>query len=91
MVALLGVSVAEHSGLLSAAMRGMVMGALSLVTFMVVFAAILSNTASELGYVVLIPLAAMIFHSLEDILWPVLPPRLLVFLVVTVRTYYWVL
>ncbi|TMN40643.1 aminobenzoyl-glutamate transporter [Pseudoalteromonas piscicida] len=65
LVALLGVSVAEHSGMLSAAMRGMVMGASKrLVTFMVVFAAILSNTASELGYVVLIPLAAMIFHSL---------------------------
>lgn len=65
LVAILGVSVAEHSGLLSAAMRGMVMGAPKrLVTFMVVFAAILSNTASELGYVVLIPLAAMIFHSL---------------------------
>jgi aminobenzoyl-glutamate transport protein len=65
LVALLGVSVAEHSGMLSAAMRGMVMGAKPrLVTFMVVFAAILSNTASELGYVVLIPLAAMIFHSL---------------------------
>ncbi|WP_260492899.1 AbgT family transporter [Pseudoalteromonas maricaloris] len=65
LVALLGVSVAEHSGMLSAAMRGMVMGASKrLVTFMIVFAAILSNTASELGYVVLIPLAAMIFHSL---------------------------
>ncbi|WMN59943.1 AbgT family transporter [Pseudoalteromonas xiamenensis] len=65
LVALLGVSVAEHSGLLSAAMRGMVVGASKrLVTFMIVLAAILSNTASELGYVVLIPLAAMIFHSL---------------------------
>ncbi|WP_133406101.1 AbgT family transporter [Parashewanella tropica] len=65
LVALLGVSVAEHSGMLSAALRGMVMGASKrLVTFTVVFAAILSNTASELGYVVLIPLAAMIFHSL---------------------------
>lgn len=65
LVALLGVSVAEHSGLLSAALRGLVMGASErLVTFTVVFAGILSNTASELGYVVLIPLAAMIFHSL---------------------------
>ncbi|PWK53232.1 AbgT family transporter [Pleionea mediterranea] len=65
LVALLGVSVAEHSGLLSAALRRMVMGASKrLVTFMIVFSAILSNTASELGYVVLIPLAAMIFHSL---------------------------
>ncbi|OFC70469.1 AbgT family transporter [Alteromonas confluentis] len=65
LVALLGVSVAEHSGMLSALMRSIVMGAPRLlVTFAVVFAGILSNTASELGYVVLIPLAAMIFHSL---------------------------
>ena len=35
-----------------------------MVTLVVVFAGIMSNTASELGYVVLIPLAAMIFHSL---------------------------
>ena len=65
LVALLGVSVAEHSGLLSAAMRALVMNASQrAVTFTIVFAGILSNTASELGYVVLIPLAAMIFHSL---------------------------
>ena len=65
LVALLGVSLAEHSGLLSAAMRSLVLGApKKLVTFTVVFAGILSNTASELGYVVLIPLSAMIFHSL---------------------------
>ncbi len=65
LVAILGVSVAEHSGLLSATMRNMVMGASKrLVTFTIVFAGILSNTASELGYVVLIPLAAMIFQSL---------------------------
>ncbi|GAB2684373.1 AbgT family transporter [Aliiglaciecola sp. 3_MG-2023] len=65
LVALLGVSVAEHSGLLSTAMRAMVMNASErMVTITVVLAGILSNTASELGYVVLIPLAAMIFHSL---------------------------
>ena len=65
LVALLGVSVAEHSGLLSAAMRALVMNASKrAVTFAIVFAGIISNTASELGYVVLIPLAAMIFHSL---------------------------
>ena len=65
LVALLGVSVAEHSGLLSAAMRALVMNASQrAVTFAIVFAGIISNTASELGYVVLIPLAAMIFHSL---------------------------
>lgn len=65
LVALLGVSVAEHSGLLSAMMRGMVINASKRsVTMFVVFAGIISNTASELGYVVLIPLAALIFYSL---------------------------
>jgi len=65
LVALLGVGIAEQSGLLSAAMRALVFNApKKLITFTVVFAGIVSNTASELGYVVLIPLAAMIFHSL---------------------------
>jgi len=65
LVALLGVAVAEHSGLLSTAMRSLVMGASKqMVTLMIVFAGVVSNTASVLGYVVLIPMAAMIFHSL---------------------------
>ena len=65
LVALLGVSIAEHSGLISAAMRGLVMGASKrMVTVTIVFAGIVSNTAAELGYVVLIPMAAVIFHSL---------------------------
>ena len=65
LVALLGVGIAEHSGLLSATVRALVMKASKhTVTVIVVFAGVISNTASELGYVVLIPLAAMIFHSL---------------------------
>lgn len=65
LVALLGVSVAEHSGMLSALMRSLVIGASKrMVTVMIVFAGVVSNTASELGYVVLIPMAALIFHSL---------------------------
>lgn len=65
LVALLGVGIAERSGLLSAMMRGMVMNASPrMVTITIVFAGVISNTASELGYVVLVPLAAMIFHSL---------------------------
>ncbi|MBR9729626.1 AbgT family transporter [Shewanella intestini] len=65
LVALLGVGIAERSGLLSAGMRLMVMGTSPrIVTYTLVFAGIVSNTASELGYVVLIPMAAMIFHSL---------------------------
>lgn len=65
LVALLGVGIAERSGMISAALRGLVLNApRKMVTFTVVFAGIMSNTAAELGYVVLIPLAAVIFHSL---------------------------
>ncbi|TVQ76156.1 MAG: AbgT family transporter [Phycisphaeraceae bacterium] len=65
LVALLGVGVAERAGLLSAGIRAMVLSAPpKLVVPVVVFAGVLSNTASEMGYVVLIPLAMVIFHSL---------------------------
>lgn len=65
LVALLGVGVAEKSGLLSAAMRWLVLGAPAwLVTAALVFAGVISNTASEVGYVVLVPLGAAIFYSL---------------------------
>lgn len=65
LVALLGVGVAEHSGLLSAAIRGIVLKApRHLITTAVVFAGVLSNTASEMGYVVLVPLAGVIFLAL---------------------------
>jgi aminobenzoyl-glutamate transport protein len=64
LVALLGVGVAERAGLLSAAIRALVLGApRNLLTAAIVFAAIISNTASEMGYVVLIPLAAVVFQS----------------------------
>ncbi len=65
LVAMLGVGVAEKSGLLSAAVRAMVLSApRHVVTVAIVFAGIVSNTASEVGYVVLIPLAAAIFYAL---------------------------
>ncbi|MFB3431371.1 MAG: AbgT family transporter [Phycisphaerales bacterium] len=65
LVALLGVGVAEKSGLLTTAIRAMVLGApKAMVTLVVVFAAVVSNTASEMGYVVIIPLAMALFHSL---------------------------
>jgi len=65
LVAILGVGVAERSGLLTTAVRALVLGApKNLVTVVIVFAGIVSNTASEMGYVVLIPLAMAIFHSL---------------------------
>jgi aminobenzoyl-glutamate transport protein len=65
LVALLGVGVAEYSGLLSALIRGIVLKApKGLVTFAIVFAGVISNTASEMGYVVLVPLAGVIFLAL---------------------------
>ncbi|KGQ30241.1 aminobenzoyl-glutamate transporter [Gallibacterium genomosp. 2] len=65
LVAMLGVGIAEKSGLISAAMRLLVLKApRKLTTLAVVFAGIMSNMAAELGYLVLIPLAAIIFHSL---------------------------
>ena len=64
LVALLGVGVAERSGLLGALLRALVLGApRNLLTAVVVFASVVSNTASEMGYVVLIPLAAVVFRS----------------------------
>lgn len=66
LVAMLGVGVAEKSGLLSAAVRGMVLSApRHVVTVAIVFAGIISNTASEVGYVVLIPLAGAVFYALD--------------------------
>lgn len=65
LVALLGVGVAEKSGLLTAVIRGLILWAPpQFVTLVVVFAGVVSNTASEMGYVVIIPLAMVIFHSL---------------------------
>jgi len=57
--------VAEHSGLLSAGIRGIVLKAPPrLITMAVVFSGVISNTASEMGYVVLVPLAGVIFLAL---------------------------
>ncbi|MDJ0939730.1 MAG: AbgT family transporter [Woeseiaceae bacterium] len=65
LVAMLGVGVAERSGLLTALIRSMVLKANPrTVTVTIVFAGVLSNTASEMGYVVLVPLAAVVFFSL---------------------------
>ncbi|HMP79663.1 MAG TPA: AbgT family transporter [Pirellulaceae bacterium] len=65
LVALLGVAVAEKSGLLSAVVRLIVLDApKTMVTAALVFAGVISNTASEIGYVLIVPLGAAIFHSL---------------------------
>jgi aminobenzoyl-glutamate transport protein len=62
LVAMIGIGIAEYSGLISALMRLLVLSApKNLLTMVVVFAGIMSNVASEIGYVLLIPLSAMIF------------------------------
>ncbi|MGK9368558.1 AbgT family transporter [Melioribacter sp. Ez-97] len=62
LVALLGIAVAEHSGLIGAVLRLLVLKSPpKLLTFVIVFSGILSNTASEIGYVLLVPLSAIIF------------------------------
>jgi aminobenzoyl-glutamate transport protein len=62
LVAMLGIGIAEQSGLINAIIRLLVLNSPKhLLTFVVVFAGILSNIASDVGYVLLIPLAGVIF------------------------------
>lgn len=64
MVALLGIGIAESSGLVGAVIRLLVLKSpLKLLTFVIVLTGVLSNAASDLGYVLLIPMAGVIFHS----------------------------
>ncbi|MEZ4701509.1 MAG: AbgT family transporter [Rhodothermales bacterium] len=62
LVAMLGIGVAEGSGLIGAGLRLLVISAPTrLLTFVIVMAGVLSNAASEVGYVLLVPLSALIF------------------------------
>ncbi|HMV26145.1 MAG TPA: AbgT family transporter [bacterium] len=62
LVAMLGIGIAEGSGLIGSVLRLLVISAPKrLLTFVIVFAGVMSNVAGEVGYVLLIPLAAVIF------------------------------
>ncbi len=62
LVALIGIGVAEHSGLIGACLRIVVLNAPRfLLTPIVVFAGVMSNMASEIGYVLLVPLAGLLY------------------------------
>ncbi len=64
LISMMGIGIAERTGLIGAALRLLVLSApRGLLTFLIVFAGILSNTASEVGYVLLVPLAAIIFQT----------------------------
>jgi aminobenzoyl-glutamate transport protein len=64
LVAMLGIGVAERSGLFAVVLGGIVKRAKGVwLTMVVVFVAIMSSLAADTGYVVLIPLAALVFHA----------------------------
>jgi aminobenzoyl-glutamate transport protein len=64
LVVMLGAGVAERAGLLGTAMRAGVGGApKALLTPIIVLVGMMGNLAADAAYVVLIPLAGMIFHA----------------------------
>ena len=64
LVAMLGVGVAEQSGMINTLLKNVVrVTPKMLLTPMMVFLGIMSNVASDSGYVILIPLGAMVFRA----------------------------
>lgn len=64
LVALIGIGICEASGFIGALIRLMVLGApAKLLTTVLVFTGVMSNAASEVGYVLLVPLAGVIFQA----------------------------
>jgi aminobenzoyl-glutamate transport protein len=64
LLAMLGIGVAEKSGLIGTGLKLLVHAApRRLLTFVVVLAGVMSNMASDVGYVLLVPLGAIIFMS----------------------------
>ncbi|MEX2532216.1 MAG: AbgT family transporter [Gemmatimonadota bacterium] len=65
LVVMIGIGVAERTGLIETALKAMVRGVPDwLVTAAVVLGGLLSSLAVDAGYVVLIPLGAVIFHGM---------------------------
>jgi aminobenzoyl-glutamate transport protein len=64
LVALLGVGVAEHTGFINAGLKSLLsVTPKSLLTPMVLLVAIVSHTAADAGYVLVIPLGGVIFYA----------------------------
>ncbi|MEH0058659.1 AbgT family transporter [Auritidibacter ignavus] len=62
---MIGIGMAESTGLIGTALRGFILSIpRTLVTFAIVFAGVMSSVASDAGYVVLPPLAAILFVAL---------------------------
>jgi aminobenzoyl-glutamate transport protein len=65
MVIMIAIGVSEYSGLIAAAVRKMVLGApRALITPVIVLAGVLSSIASDAGYLVLVPLGAVVFYGI---------------------------
>ncbi|MEY3306864.1 MAG: hypothetical protein RLZZ413_902, partial [Pseudomonadota bacterium] len=65
LVAMIGVGLAEESGLIGTLVRKLVaIAPRSIFTFMIVMVGVLSSIAADAGYLVLVPLAAAAFHSM---------------------------
>lgn len=64
LVAMFGVGVAEQSGLIGAILKSIVkITPPKFITSMVVFLGVMSNVATDAGYVILIPLGALVFRA----------------------------
>lgn len=64
LVALLGVGVAEHSGFINACLKSLLkLTPKKLLTPMLVLVAIVSHTAADAGYVLVIPIGGVIFYA----------------------------
>lgn len=65
LVAMLGVGVAEHSGFINAGLKRMLDSTpKALLTPSVILVALVSHTATDAGYVLVIPLAGVIFYAM---------------------------
>lgn len=65
LIIMLAIGVMDNSGYLSIAMKRIVQSTpMKLVTPVVIFLGVMSNMASDAGYVVLIPLAALMYYTL---------------------------
>lgn len=64
LLAMLGIGVADHTGFIKAALRGLLsVTARSLLTPMLLLVGIISHSAVDAGYVLVIPLGAVIFQA----------------------------
>ena len=65
LVTMLGIGMAEQTGFIGALLRGFILAVpKSLVTLGIVFAGVMSSVASDAGYVVIPPLAAILFIAM---------------------------